>query len=113
MDDKPQISRRVDALDLETGEWSELPQLPRAQMAGFGVSAWNLDGKLLVSGADGRVHQLADDGASWQSVGELATGRFFHRLMPDADGAVLAVAGASPEEGHLATIERFSPTKAN
>jgi hypothetical protein len=113
MDDNAKVSRRVNALDLATGAWSELPQLPRAQMAGFGVSAWNLDGKLLVSGADGRVHQLADDGAAWQPVGELATGRFFHRLMPAADGAVLAVAGASPEEGHLATIERFSPTKTN
>jgi hypothetical protein len=113
MDDDAKVSRRVDALDLASGQWSELPQLPRAQMAGFGVSAWNLDGKLLVSGADGRVHQLSDDGAAWQPVGELATGRFFHRLMPDAAGAVLAVAGASPEEGHLATIERFSPAKAN
>lgn len=107
------ISRSVYGLDLGSGEWRELPKLPRAQMAGFGVSAWNFDGKLIVSGADGRVHQLADDGGKWLEVGELATGRFFHRLMPGVDGAVLAVAGASPEEGHLATIERFSPEKKN
>jgi hypothetical protein len=107
------ISRRVDGLDLATGQWRELPQLPRAQMAGFGVSAWNLDGRLLVSGADGQVHQLADDGTAWQPVGELATGRFFHRLMPGADATLLAVAGASPEEGHLATIEKFAPVKTN
>ena len=78
-------------------------------MAGFGVSAWNLDGKLLVSGADGEVHQLADDGSEWQSVGELATGRFFHRLAPGARGELLAIAGANPEEGHVATIEAFRP----
>jgi hypothetical protein len=113
MDDNDEISRHVNALNLATGKWSQMPRLPQAHMAGFGVSAWNLDGKLLVSGADGRVHQLADDGSAWKRVGDLATGRFFHRLMPAADGAVLAVAGASPEEGHLATIERFSPTKTN
>lgn len=113
MDDTAKPSRRVDALDLATGQWSELPSLPRNEMAGFGVSAWNLDGKLLESGADGEVRQLADDGSKWETVGELATGRFFHRLMPAGHARLLAVAGASMDEGHLASIESFSPAKAN
>ena len=113
MDDNANVSRRVDALDPATGEWTRLPDLPRSQMAGFGVSAWNLDGKLLVSGADGVVHQLADDGAKWESAGKLATGRFFHRLMPGVDSTLLAVAGASVDDGHLATIESFSPDAKN
>jgi hypothetical protein len=113
MDETAKPSRRVDALDLATGQWSELPSLPRNQMAGFGVSAWNLDGKLLESGADGEVRQLADDGSKWETVGELVTGRFFHRLMPAGNAKLLAVAGASMDEGHLASIESFSPAKAN
>ncbi|HYO25068.1 MAG TPA: hypothetical protein VEQ85_08960, partial [Lacipirellulaceae bacterium] len=109
MDDSAKVSRRVDALDLAAGTWSELPELPRSPMAGFGVSAWNLGGKLLASGADGVVHQLADDGSAWRPVGKLATGRFFHRLLPASASSLLAVGGASPEEGHLASIELFEP----
>jgi hypothetical protein len=109
MDDKTKISTSVFALDVATEQWTELADLPRSRMAGFGVSAWNLDGKLLVSGADGAVHQLADDGSKWETVGELATGRFFHRLMPGSGSTLLAVAGASMDDGHLASVESFSP----
>jgi hypothetical protein len=112
MDDskpKPKISRRVDALDPIAGTWTKLPDLPRSEMAGFGVSAWNLEGQLLVSGADGVVHKLTDDGSKWEQVGNLATGRFFHRLLPGADSTLLVVAGASMDAGHLPSIERFKP----
>lgn len=111
MDDDAKVSRRVDSLDPITGAWTDLPKLPRSQMAGFGVSAWNLDGQLLVSGADGAVHKLADDGSKWEQVGKLATGRFFHRLLPGADSSLLVVAGASVDAGHLPTIERFTPAR--
>ncbi len=113
MDDGGKLSRGVDAFDPGANQWSELPKLPRSDMAGFGVSAWNLDGKLLVSGADGAVHRLADDGSTWESAGELATGRFFHRLMPGGPAKLLAVAGASVDDGHLATIETFEPGAKN
>ncbi len=114
MDDNAEISRRVDALDPATGEWTKMPELPRSRMGGFGVSAWNLDGKLLVSGADGAVHQLSDDGTKWENVGKLVTGRFFHRLMPGVGQSLLVIAGASMETGkHLATVESFSPSTPN
>ncbi len=114
MDDNAEISRRVDALDPATGKWTKMPDLPRGQMAGFGVSAWNLDGKLLVSGADGAVLQLSDDGTNWEKVGKLSAGRFFHRLMPGTGESLLVIAGASIETGkHLATVESFSPGSPN
>jgi hypothetical protein len=111
MDDNAKVSRRVDAFDPLAGTWTKLPDLPRSQMAGFGVSAWNLDGQLLVSGADGVVHKLADDGSKCEQVGKLTTGRFFHRLLPGPDSTLLVVAGASVDSGHLPTIESFKPGK--
>jgi hypothetical protein len=115
MNDDNKTSSRVDALDLATGDWRRLPELPRSDshMAGFGASAWNLGGNLLVSAADGVVHQLADDGSRWERVGMLNTGRFFHRLMPGRGSTLLAVAGACPEEGHVASIEEFRPGNKN
>ncbi len=105
MDEKAKISRRVDIFDPQTGTWSEGPKLPGAGMSGFGISAWNLDGKLYVSGFRGQVYRLSDDGSEWEEVARLATPRFFHQLVPaGAADALLAVGGAS-REGHLVDLE--------
>jgi N-acetylneuraminic acid mutarotase len=104
------ISRSVDVLDLERGEWSKLAELPGEGMDGFGLSAWNLDGKLYASGTQESMYRLSDDGKKWEAVLKLTPPRFFHRLVPGDDGTVLIVGGAS-EEGHLATIEKLRPSQ--
>jgi hypothetical protein len=104
------ISRSVDALDLKTGEWTKLADLPGEGMDGFGVSAWNLDGKLYASGTQDSLFRLSDDGKTWEPIAELTQPRFFHRLLPGKPGILLAVGGAS-EEGHLADVEELSPKR--
>jgi N-acetylneuraminic acid mutarotase len=107
MDEEVAICSDVFALDLDKGEWTKLADLPsEGDMAGFGVSAWNLRGKLYHSGTEDSLYRLADDGQSWESAGELAKPRFFHRLLPGGDDALLSVAGASMT-GHLASIEKI------
>jgi N-acetylneuraminic acid mutarotase len=113
MDDSADPSRRVDALDLASNKWRRLPDLPEQDMGGFGASAWSLGRQLYVSGADGIVLRLADDESKWKSVGKLDRPRFFHRLLPGDEGALLAVAGASMDDGHLADIERFATSSQN
>lgn len=99
------VSTRVDLFDPATGQWSQGPDLPsHDDMAGFGVSAWNLRGRLCASGSDGVVYLLADDGKSWESVARLARPRFFHRLLP-ADPETLVAVGGATEDGHLANVE--------
>jgi hypothetical protein len=110
MNEDRKISRDVNALDLKTGEWSKLAELPGEGMDGFGVSAWNLDGKLYASGTQDSLFRLSDDGAKWEPIAELEQPRFFHRLLPGKPGMLLAVGGAS-EEGHLADIEELSPKR--
>jgi hypothetical protein len=73
-------------------------------MAGFGVSACNLNGSLYVSGMRGVVLRLTDSGSEWEEAAEMAQPRFFHQLLPTDGGMLLAVAGASRER-HLADIE--------
>jgi photosystem II stability/assembly factor-like uncharacterized protein len=104
MDENAKISLRVDCFDPETGEWTAGPKLPGAGMAGFGVSAWNLDGRLYMSGFRGVLYHLNAAGSEWEEVARLEKPRFFHQLVPAADGGLLAVGGAS-QEGHLADIE--------
>lgn len=95
IDEAGEISREADALDLETGEWSKLPELPGDGMQGFGVSAWNHEGKLYVSGSSGAVLTLSDDMKEWQEVAQHADKRFFHRLLPAGENRLLMIGGAS------------------
>ena len=99
------ISHEVDVYSPETGKWSKGPELPGSTMNGFGTTAWSIDGNLYFSGMDGGVFQLDQENNNWKKVGTLATPRFFHRLLPDGNGGLLAIGGAS-RKGHLKTIEQ-------
>lgn len=100
------ISHEVDVYDTQTGKWSKGPELPGSTMNGFGTTAWSLGGQLYFSGMDGGVFQLDLKNNQWKQVGSLATPRFFHRLLPDGNGGLLAIGGAS-RKGHLKTIEQI------
>jgi hypothetical protein len=105
MNESAKVSLRADVFDPQTGKWEKGPRLPGAGMAGFGASAWNLDGNLYVCGLGGVLHRLSKDGSSWEEAGRIATPRFFHQLVPGPDGGLMVVGGAS-QDGHLASIER-------
>ncbi|HEX4131797.1 MAG TPA: hypothetical protein VHZ24_17315 [Pirellulales bacterium] len=104
-DDKP--STAVNVLDLKSGTWSDGPRLPGEGMNGFGCAAVSVPAGLIVTTMDGSVLRLADAGDGWEPKGKLEHARFFHRLVPLADGSVLAVAGASMQEGHQSSLERI------
>jgi hypothetical protein len=106
MNEMSDIDRGVDIYDPKTDEWSKGPELLGDGMDGFGVSAWQFDDELFVSGASGIVHQLAGDGTTWVEVAKLTQERFFHRLLPLNGTEILAVGGAS-NAGHLRNLEAF------
>jgi N-acetylneuraminic acid mutarotase len=106
MDESSKPSMRVDFFDPQSGKWAEGPKLPGAGMAGFGASAWNLDGNLYVCGLRGIVYRLSDTGSAWEEAGRMESPRFFHQLVPAPHGGLMVVGGASVK-GHLATIERI------
>ncbi|MEO0531482.1 MAG: hypothetical protein AAF266_13040 [Planctomycetota bacterium] len=101
------LSKQVFFYDPDSREWAEGPEFPGNAFHGFGLSAWNLGGKLYAGGMEGVLYRLSDDKSAWQKVDEFQTKRFFHQLVPDGRGGLLAVAGASPEFGHTGSIERL------
>lgn len=105
IDDGGDISHEVDVYSPETGKWTKGPELPGSTMNGFGTTAWSMNGNLYVSGMDGDVFQLDEKNHAWKKAGSLATKRFFHRMLPDGNGGLLAIGGAS-RKGHLKTIEQ-------
>ncbi|MCA9015713.1 MAG: DUF4198 domain-containing protein [Planctomycetaceae bacterium] len=105
IDEGGDISHEVDIYSPETGKWTKGPELPGTTMNGFGTTAWSIGGNLYVSGMDGDVFQLDQEKNAWKKAGKLHTPRFFHRLLPDGNGGLLAIGGAS-RKGHLKTIEQ-------
>ena len=100
-------SRAVDIYDIASGAWSKGPELPPmgGRMKGFGVSAFGVDDRVYLSGADGRIHALDADG--WATdLGQLETPRFFHRLLPHRD-RLLFIGGAA-RIGHLVSLETIA-----
>ncbi len=106
IDSDGDVSRRVDVYDPVTRAWSLAHELPGRGMNGFGVAAWNLDGRLYASGSNGVVYRLNSVDGEWEAVAQLKQARFFHRLLPacNSEQSLLAIAGAC-ESGHLSDVE--------
>lgn len=109
MDSENSVTGRVDAFDPATGKWSQLASFPADGFEAFGISAWNLDGALYACGMDGALQRLNSVEGQWEEAGEVSAPRFFHRLLPADAQRLVVVAGASPDEGHLATLEVLQP----
>lgn len=110
MNDIAEVCSEVFVFDPQTGEWSRGPDFPGEKMNSFGMSAWGLVDPargecIIASGMNGSVYALSMGSDNWQRVAQLSTPRFFHQIVPDAKGGLLAVAGATPKDGHVATIE--------
>jgi hypothetical protein len=108
-DDEDQTTRTVYWFDPQRGYWSEGPELPMEPegLQGFGAAAWGLESGLYVSGADGALYRLTDMSGDWQRVAKLRVQRFCHRLLPDGDRALLALAGYSVSFGQTRSVERI------
>jgi N-acetylneuraminic acid mutarotase len=88
------MSSRVDALDPQSGEWTIGPSFPGF---GFGLAACALNGRIHASGRDGSLYRLNPSAGTWETAGTLLFPRFFHRLLPTADGRLLAIGGRALE----------------
>ena len=108
-DDFDQATGTVYCYDPQRGYWSEGPELPLRSggLVGYGVAAWGLDSGLYVSGADGRLYRLTHIYGEWKRVAELRIQRYCHRLVPEGESSLLAVAGCSVAYGQTGSVERI------
>lgn len=104
-DDGP--TSEVSIYDPKQKMWTTGPEFPGEPFHGFGLAAWNVNGTVYAGGMKGILYRLSDDLNTWKEAARFETGRFFHQLLPKSENCLLAIAGASPEEGHLASIEEI------
>jgi N-acetylneuraminic acid mutarotase len=101
-------STRSDVYDPAVKTWSQGPTLIGSGMEGFGNSSFAIQGRLVASTMSGSVQRLSADGKQWELAGQLAHPRFFHRLLPTADGQIVIVGGASMQTGKTNDLELMS-----
>ncbi len=95
--------------DPETQAWTEGPAVQGDAMDGFGSSAFAVGNTLYVSTMSGKLQKLSADGKAWEVIGELRRPRFFHRMLPTAEGQLVFVGGASMESGKVTELEVINP----
>jgi Kelch motif len=88
-----EVVKTVDIYDPKARAWSRGPELPGSKREGFAPSAFEVDGRLHVSGADSELYRLSDSKEKWDVAGKLATPRLTHRLLPGVSHDLLTVGG--------------------
>lgn len=110
MDAEDEVSDAVDVYDIKTGQWTKGAPVPPSKMKGFGASACSAGGDVYFNGMTGIVYKLSADGTAWETVGNLKTARFAHRLVGVNSETLVALGGESMT-GHLQDLELFSVKK--
>ncbi|MEQ8768843.1 MAG: hypothetical protein RL885_33365 [Planctomycetota bacterium] len=96
---------RVDVFDPKTGAWAQGPSIVGEGMTGFGSSSFATGGRLYVTTYDGNLQRLAEDGQSWEVVRELKRARFFHRMLPLSDHALVSLGGGDMMVGKFEEVD--------
>ena len=98
------MSASLDLLDVDTGEWSTGPAYPGIA---FGLAAETRNGRVVASGADGKVFDWGPGETSWRHIGSLTFPRFFHQMAVTTDDDVMFVGGISRglRPAHLETLD--------
>ncbi len=111
MGDDGETYTEVFVFDPQSKKWSPGPELPGQPMDGFGSSAFNVGGRIIVGTFSGQVLQLSADGDAWEKIQELKPGRFFHRLVALDDQKFVILGGSSPTSGKQTSVLVLDRTK--
>ncbi|MCX7665142.1 MAG: hypothetical protein N2112_06325 [Gemmataceae bacterium] len=102
LDPEGNSSQRVDILDVTTQKWSQGPEY-LGEGVGFSPAAATVQGTIFLSTSDGNLQRLDLKKNSWEKMGESATKRMVHRLVPF--GKSLLLVGGANKSGPIAAIE--------
>lgn len=99
---------QVALYDPASDSWSEGPELPGQAMDGFGSSAFNVGGDLIVSTVNGQIIKPNDDNTEWIKIKQMDAGRFFHRLVAIDNHRFAILGGTDGKTGKLKSVLVYS-----
>ncbi len=111
MGDDARPTQSVLVFDAKSKKWTDGPVLPGMSMDGFGNSSFNVGGDVLVSTFGGQIIRLAKDGKSWDNIGQLEPGRFFHRLVAIDNNRFAILGGTSAKSEKQTSVLVLDRTK--
>ena len=85
--------------DPKSNTWNVTFPIAGVPMSGFGVAAAEVGNQLIVSTVDGSIQHYDDARGVWQIIGQIPTGRFFHRIVAISDKAFALIGGANMSIG--------------
>ncbi len=85
--------------DPKTNLWNTVAPIAGVPMTGFGTSACIVGKDLIVSAVDGSIQSYNDVHGVWEIIGQIPTGRFFHRIVPISNDAFAIIGGANMNVG--------------
>lgn len=84
------VSSRVDAYDLSSQQWTQLPDFPGSA---FGVAATASQDTIFASGGDGVLWSLREGAQAWERRSTWTFPRFFHQMVASPSGTIVAIGG--------------------
>ena len=99
MNEDSQTTTETCIYDPKTNSWETAAPIAGVPMTGFGASAVEVGGELIVSAVDGSIQRFNDGRSSWEIIGQIPTGRFFHRIVSISDKAFAIIGGANMSVG--------------
>ncbi len=99
------VSTETAVFHPQADTWTKGPRLPGEDMEGFGTDCLALGDRLYVSTCSGNLLCLSNDGESWERVGKLQAGRFFHRMLSMDEKHLVILGGASMKSGVFSEVE--------
>ncbi len=99
MNENSETTTETCVFDPKSNTWETVSPLAGVPLNGFGASAAELGSQLIVSTADGSIQRFNDERRGWEIIGQIPTGRFFHRIVPISDKAFAIIGGANMSVG--------------
>jgi len=99
MNEDGETTTETCAYNPKTNAWDTLSPIAGVPMNGFGTSACIVGRALIVSTVDGAIQRYNDERNVWEIIGQIPTGRFFHRIVPISDQAFAVIGGANMSVG--------------
>jgi N-acetylneuraminic acid mutarotase len=99
--DDGKTSSAVDQFVITENKWLPGMSLPECgDLKGFGSCSFVVDNSVVVSVSDGKFLRFDVYNNQWVTLKQkLDPGRFFHRILPVSNSAILAISGANMEIG--------------
>ena len=91
--------------DPATNSWSTIGTITGVPMNGFGAALFEMNGRLVATAVDGSIQQLDDATGTWEIIGHVGTGRFFHRALPVSKDTFVIFGGANMEVGKFRELD--------